>query len=404
MRDLKYLGYFEEQLRFANNDLVRQAKDEGKICVAYVCENTPEPLFNLGNCFGVRLTAPNTGGTDIATYYMSNFLCEASRALLERAFEGGFNFTDCLIAPDGCTMINRAAENMELLQTMGRDKPNYFYEHMEIPFKSDDNGVELLVLQCKNHILTPLAEKYCVDTSDAAIRKSVEQHNEICRLITELGEFRKEEYPRITGYEFAVITQATYVCPQYLIVDKLRETVEEVKNRQPDDKKPRIRVLVTGPEMDDPEYIELIEECGAYVCADRFCFGSNPGRVEIPLTDDEDALTQVCRHYVYQCQCARQMNQSKVMGRKQHINNLAKEYGADGIIYFQVKFCDPWAYEKALGASMLRQDYGFPVLAVDKPYNIRSSSGQMRTRVQAFVESLEIKKINKKKEAANGNH
>ena len=32
-------------------------------------------------------------------------------------------------------------------------------------------------------------------------------------------------------------------------------------------------------------------------------------------------------------------------------------------------------------------------LSVDRPYNIRSSIGQMRTRVQAFIESMEIKKI-----------
>ena len=42
---------------------------------------------------------------------------------------------------------------------------------------------------------------------------------------------------------------------------------------------------------------------------------------------------------------------------------------------------------------MLRDDYGFPVMSVDRPYNIASAVGQMRTRVQAFVESMEIKKI-----------
>ena len=59
-----------------------------------------------------------------------------------------------------------------------------------------------------------------------------------------------------------------------------------------------------------------------------------------------------------------------------------------------MKFCDPWAYEKMLGAHVLREDFGYPVLAVDRPYAI-ASSGQMRTRVQAFVESMEIKKIQK---------
>ncbi|MCR4598243.1 MAG: 2-hydroxyacyl-CoA dehydratase family protein [Acetatifactor sp.] len=392
MRDLKYLQYFEDLLQSANNDLVREAKSEGRICVAYLCENTPEPLFNLGNCFGIRLTAPNTGAMDIASYYMSNLLCETVRALLERAIEGGFNFADCLIAPDGCTMMNRCAENMELLHAMeGNEK--FFYEHMEIPFKDDDNGVKLLVVQCQNHILKPLQETYGIDVSDTAIRKAVELHNRVCCVIKEIGELRKEEHPRITGYEFSVLTLATYVCPKDKIIDKLEETLEELKTREPDDKKYRARLMVVGSEMDDPEYIKLIEECGAYVCMDRFCFGSFPGRDPIELTEDGDALTQVCAHYVHHGQCPRQMNMEKVYGRKAYVAKLAKEYRADGIIYDQVKFCDPWAYERLSGSTALREDYGFPVLSVDRPYNIRSSEGQMRTRVQAFIESIEIKKL-----------
>lgn len=47
MKDLKHLSYFEDLLQEANNALVIQARSEGKKCVAYVCENTPEPLLNL---------------------------------------------------------------------------------------------------------------------------------------------------------------------------------------------------------------------------------------------------------------------------------------------------------------------------------------------------------------------
>ncbi len=118
MKDLKYLGYFEDLLQDANNALVQQARSEGKKCVAYMCESTPEPLLNLEGLFSARLRAPRTGSMEIGTYYLTSFLCEYSRALLERAVEGGYSFADCLIAPDGCTMINRCAENMELLHTM----------------------------------------------------------------------------------------------------------------------------------------------------------------------------------------------------------------------------------------------------------------------------------------------
>ncbi|MDD6195163.1 MAG: 2-hydroxyacyl-CoA dehydratase family protein [Lachnospiraceae bacterium] len=393
MKDLKHLYYFEKLLEEANNDLIRQAQDEGKKCVATVCENIPEPLLNLPGTFSVRLRAPRTGSMEMATYYMTSFLCEYTRALLERAMEGGFNFADCLISPDGCSMMNRCAENMELLNTMGAGKENFFYEYMEIPMKGDDNGLNLYVLQCQNHILKPLQENFGIDVSDAAIRKAVEEHNEMCRIIRELGDFRKEENPRITGYEYHIITMATYVAPKYLLMDKLRETLEEVKTREPDaDNKFRARVVFVGSEVYDVDVIKLVEESGAYVCADRFCYGSLPGRDEIVLTEDEDALTQVCRQYMTRGQCPRYMDMPKMLNRREYVDQLAKEYHADGIIYEQIKFCDPWAYERMVGTVVMRDEYGYPVLAVDRPYSI-GTSGQMRTRVQAFVESIEIKKI-----------
>ena len=393
MKDLKHLIFFEDLLQNADNALIRQAQSEGKVCVAYVCENTPEPLLNLPGAFSARLRAPRTGSMEMATYYMTSFLCEYSRALLERAIEGGYNFADAIITPDGCTMMNRCVENMELLKTMGKDKEHFFYEYMEIPMKADDNGLELYVLQCKNHILKPLHEYYGIDISDAAIREAVKQHNRICEVIRAIGEYRKGPQPRITGYEFAVLTLCSYVCPKDLILEKLEETLEELKTREPDAKSAyRARVLVVGSEIDDTDFIKLVEDSGAYVCADRYCYGSLPGRDPIALNDEEDALTQICRIYMNRGQCPRYMNTEKMNARRAYVDQLAREYEADGIIYEQMKFCDPWAYEKMLGSHILRSDYGYPVLAVDRPYAI-ASSGQMRTRVQAFVESVEIKKI-----------
>ena len=391
MKDLKHLYYFERLLEDANNDLIRQAQGSGKICVAYTCENVPEPLLNLAGTFSARLRAPRTGSMEMGTYYMTSFLCEYSRALLERAIEGGFNFADCMITPDGCTMMNRCVENMELLKT--NEKEKFFYEYMEVPMKADDNGLNLYVLQCKNHILKPLKEHYGIDVSDAAIRKAVQEHNRVCELIRAIGEFRKGDQPRITGYEYHIITMVTSAAPKYLLIDKLEETLEELKTRQPDAKSPfRARVVLVGSEVDDVDLVRLIEESGAYVCADRFCYGSFPGRDPIELTEDEDALTQICRQYLYRGQCPRLMNQAKIQERRRYVASLAEEYQADGIIYEQMKFCDPWAYEKMVGSHVLREDYGYPVLAVDRPYAI-GVSGQMRTRVQAFVESIEIKKL-----------
>ncbi len=395
MKDLKHLIFFENLLQEANNELISKARSDGRACVAYLCENTPEILLNLDGAFSVRLRAPRTGSMEMATYYLTSFLCEYSRALLERALEGGFNFADAVITPDGCSMMNRCVENMDLLSEIGKENPDFFYEYMEIPMKADDNGLNLYTLQCTNHILKPLHEHYGIDISDKAIRKAADQHNRVCELIRAIGDFRKAENPVITGYEFQAITLATYAAPKDLLIDRLEETLEELKTREPDDKFPfGARVLVVGSEIDDLDFIKLIEGSGAYVCADRYCYGSLPGRDPVYLNDEEDALTQICRQYMMRGECPRYMNTEKMDARRTYVDKLAKEYRADGIIYEQMKFCDPWAYEKMLGSHILREEFGYPVLAVDRPYAI-GTSGQMRTRVQAFVESIDIKKIQK---------
>lgn len=393
MKDLKHLIYFEGLLENANNPLIEQARSEGKLAVGYTCFHMPEVLLNLDNCFSIRLRAPNMGSMDIATYYMSNYTCEFCRALLERSFEGGFNFLDALAGVDACAEMNRCMENIELQNLIPNEK--FFVTHADIPYKVEDFTIAHYVRQIKNRVLNRLSEVYGVDISDGAIRKAVKEHNEVCRIITEIGNLRKQSNPPITGYEFHVLNMVTYCCPKYLILDKLKETLTEIKKRKPDSKPwYRARVALVGSEVDDLGFTKLIEDSGAFIVADRFCFGSTPGREEIILNDEEDALMQVCRHYLEVSECPRFMSNEKISQRRETADRLAREYGAEGIIFEQIKFCDFWAFERALASHVQEVEYGHPVLSIDRPYNARSS-GQLRTRMQAFVESLEIKRIQK---------
>ncbi len=396
MKDLKYLIEFENLLQEANNELVQQAKADGKLCLAYTCYHIPEVLLNLDNCFSTRLRAPRTGSMDIATYYMSSYLCGYSKALVERGIEGGYNHLNALIGSESCSEMNRAYEHFELLNLVDNDK--FFVSIADIPFKIMPHTIKHYKRQLQIKVLDKLHDVYGVDTSEAAMRKAVEEHNEVCRLITEIGEYRKEENPRITGYEFHVVCLVSYVCPKYLIIDKLRETAEELKTRVPDKKKNyRAKIVVVGSEMDDPDFTKLMEESGALVVADRYCFGSLPGREEIHLSEDGDVLEEIILHYMKTSQCPRYMSHDKVEGRKEYVKQLVEEYHAEGVIYEQLKFCEYWGYERALASHIITNDYGIPSVSVDRQYTA-NASGQLRTRVQAFVESLEIKRIQKAKE------
>ena len=391
MRDLKHLIYFESLLQEANNALVKQACSEGKLALAYNCSYIPEPLLDIEGCFGVRLRAPGCTNPDLATYYMTNRSCPYSKSILERAFEGGYNFISALIGQECCTTMNRMEQYFDYCKLIPNEK--FFTVCIDMPIKKGDWYAGYFRRQIEKKILTPMKETYGIDYSEEKLMDAIERHNEICRLITEIGSYRKLDNPTITGYEFHVIQLVSLVCPKYLILPYLRETAKEMKTRKPDEKWPfRCKVVLAGSENDDPDFTKLVESCGAEVVCDRYCYGAVESRQPIVVEKGEDPLYAIAKHYLKTSNCPRFMPQDEMRARKQRLADLVKEYNADGIIVCSNKFCEYWSYERVVDTVVLKRDFGIPVCSIEKEY-INTASGQLRTRFQAFVESVEIKKI-----------
>ena len=395
MRDLKHLIYFEDLLQDANNALVQKASADGRLALAYNCSYIPELLLDVEGCFGVRLRAPGCTNPDLATYYMTNRSCPYSKSILERAFEGGYNFISALIGQECCTTMNRMEQYFDYCKLIPNEK--FFTVCIDMPIKKGDWYAGYFRRQIEKKILTPMKETYGVDYSEEKLMDAIERHNEICRLITEIGSYRKLDNPTITGYEFHIIQLVTLVCPKYLIVDKLRETAEELKTREPDEKPDyRAKVMLVGSEIDDPEFTKLVEMCGARVVADRYCFGSLPGREEIAVQPGQHPLDALAEHYMKINECPRSMGTENIIARKQYLYDIAKEYKADGIILQNMKFCEYWGYERAIAAKWLAEGLNvpsaIPTCQIERDY-ANAATGQLRTRFQAFVESLEIKKL-----------
>ena len=399
LRDLKHLIFFEDLLQDANNALVQAACAEGRHALAYNCSYVPEVLLDVEGCFSVRLRAPRCTNPDLATYYMTNRSCPYSKSILERAFEGGYNFIDALLGQECCTTMNRMEQYFDYCKLIPKEK--FFTSFIDMPLKKTAWHAGYFRRQIEQKIIEPLGRVYGVDFSEEKLRAAIEQHNEVCRIITEIGDMRKLPNPPITGYEFHVIQLVSLTCPKDLILPYLRETLEEIKSREPEPKFPfRARVMVAGSEIDDPDFTKLLEGCGAYVVADRYCFGSIPGREEIIVKPDEDILQAIADHYIQTNQCPRAMGPENVVARKQFLYKIAQEYGAEGVIVENMKFCEYWGYERAQAAQWMRDGFSLPgtlpVCQIEKDYT-NAATGQLRTRFQAFVESLEIKRIQSEK-------
>ena len=391
MKDLKHLIYFENLLQEAHNELVTQAISEGMHPLGYNCYYIPEALLNLPGCFSSRLRAPRCVSTDIASYYMTTRNCPYVRSILERAIEGGYNYLEALFGAESCAAMERMEEHFVLINPVKNEK--FFSTIIDPPMKGDENNLEYYKAQLKLKVVDKLRDELGVDVSEAAMKKAIEDHNEISRVITQIGDYRKLSNPPITGYEFHVIQLVSQVCPHYLILPYLQETLEELKTREPEPKFPfRARVALVGSEVDDPEFTKLIESCGAMVVADRYCFGSFPSREQIVIQEGETAFDAICRHYLHWNQCARFMDGMKIDQRHSEVKRLVDEFKADGVIYENMKFCEFWSYEKVLANHIFTNELHIPCCTIEKEYAL-GAVGQLRTRFQAFIESLEIKSI-----------
>ena len=79
------------------------------------------------------------------------------------------------------------------------------------------------------------------------------------------------------------------------------------------------------------------------------------------------------------------MRMTKATNREEYLNGFLDQI--DGILYHTVKFCDNYSYEY----TQLHQEVDKPILTVETDATMQCA-GQIRTRVEAFLESLETAK------------
>jgi len=63
------------------------------------------------------------------------------------------------------------------------------------------------------------------------------------------------------------------------------------------------------------------------------------------------------------------------------------DWRVKGVICARLKFCDHWAGGRKMLKDAMQRDNGLPLLDLEREYST-TGSGQISTRVQAFLEML----------------
>ena len=169
--------------------------------------------------------------------------------------------------------------------------------------------------------------------------------------------------------------------PKSVVNPALADLIEEAGTSGLD-RKFRARVLLMGSQLDDPAYVRVIEETGALVVADGYCFGSL--QYEHAVGSEPDPLRAIADRYLEKTPCPRMFD--AYPERYNRIVEIARDFDVQGIIIQTMKFCDTWGIEGNVFLNNLREE-GFPVLRLEREYAL-GGVGQTKTRIQAFLESM----------------
>ena len=373
----KTFKQFNEATKTLLNPVLQNWKEQGGKIVGYFCSTVPEELITAAGAVPLRMRATGSTSTERSDAFFSSINCSFARHCFNLALIGEFKFLDGVICINSCDHVRRIYDNWI------RFVPDtQFVEVMSLPRKTEATQVAWYRDEI-NLIRGKLEKEFGVKITDKTLWKAIKLHNETRRLQKKLYELRKQEKPPITGAETLAVMVAGTAMPKEQYNNMLRALLDELSGTKGSGDY-RARIMIVGGILDDPAYVEVIEEQGGLVVTDSLCFGSRIMWVQVDesLSDPAEALA---KYYVAdRPSCPRFYGEHD--NRAKYIIDMCREFKCDGVIGERMMFCDIWAVEHY----MLGQDLkaaGIPMLKLDREY-LTGGVGQLRTRVQAFLETM----------------
>jgi benzoyl-CoA reductase subunit C len=372
-------GAFQELATAAEtivNPEVQKWKDQGGKVMGYFCSSFPEEIITAAGLLPLRMRATGSQGTELSDSFFSSINCSFPRHCFNQALLGRYDFLDGLAMANSCDNIRRIYDHWV------RQLKTPFVQIMSLPRKAEPAQVEWFHGELAN-LRQMIEEHYGLQITDEKLWQAVKLHNEARALLRKLYDLRKKDNPPITGSETLAVTVAGTAIPKKTYVALLSQLVDELAGAE-GIAGYKARLMIMGGILDDPAYLDVIEEQGGLVVTDSLCFGSRLFWRDVDESAS-DPLMALAQYYV-----ADRPSCPRVFGlyenRMEYVREMIRDFKVDGTILERLAFCDLWGFEQFSIANDFK-DWNIPLLMLDREYTL-SGVGQLRTRIQAFLETI----------------
>lgn len=370
---------FQEFARVAAaimNPAVAAWKEKGGKVAGYFCSHVPTEVIMAAGLLPFRMRGTGSTGTELSDAYFTSINCSFPRHTFNQALRGEYDFLDAMICVSSCDHVRRVYDNWKLAFKTP------FVKILSLPKKVGDDQVQWYREEIEI-FRDELRKHFGVPISDDDLRQAIRLRNETRRLQRRLYALRKAERPPISGAQSLSVMVAGASLPAHEYNKLLQQLLLDLGGSN-GALSARARLMIVGSELDDPEYVRVIEEQGAVVVTDSICFGTRTMWVDVSETEPDPVLA-LARYYIQERPSCPRMNGDQPR-RARFLRDLVREFNVDGVIGERMLFCDFWCAEHYMNKVDLKE-IGIPFLQLDREY-ILTGKGQLKTRIQAFLETM----------------
>jgi benzoyl-CoA reductase/2-hydroxyglutaryl-CoA dehydratase subunit BcrC/BadD/HgdB len=362
------------------NDTVAEWRAGGGRVVGFFCAHAPEELLWAAGILPLRMRGTGSEDSSGADEFMGAFNCSFVRHTLSRVLGGDLDFLDGLLVTNSCDHVRRVFDICNAKRVLP------FCQYVDVPHINTADSLARLTAQLRK-LAQRLESEFGVVISDAKLAQAVKLYNRTRTLLGRASELRGEDPPRLSGSEVLAMSVAASSVPKDRVNDLLERRIAEVEQRPAEETGAggrRARLLFVGGMLDDPSYLEVFESLGADIVADQLCCGSKT--FSHRTDEDIDPIEAIARRMLEHLSCPRMI--ADYPTRLRDLLQAVERYRVDGIVCERLKFCDLWGGEIEMLRRSFEQQKGVRLLVLERDYLTSSGIGQLRTRAQAFLESL----------------
>lgn len=359
---------------------MKEEKDRGRKVVGTFCTYTPKELIYAADAISVSLCSTSDETVPDAEKILPKNLCPLVKSSYGFAITDKcpyMYFSDMIIGETTCDAKKK------MYELLGEIKDTYV---MQLPHSKNNFSMALW----KNELVElvkKLEEKFNVEITEDKIKDAIKLCNEERKAVKEFFDLAKLNPSPIKGSDMhEALNSSNFKFDKKIYIDEIKSLTNSLKEKynkgETPFKKGTPRILITGCPTGGlvDKIVKQLEDVGSSVVCFENCIGTK--NFEMLVDENKEPIDAIAERYL-NIPCSIMTPNDDRMNR---IKEYIKDYSVDGVVDVTLTACHTYAIETEKVRRTV-ESCGKSYLAIETNYS-NSDAGQLRTRLEAFVEML----------------